>query len=209
MRPVAACIRCRTLMLVYKAKNEPVPVSSKACIMSCSAPRSLWTYSKALLARTDKEDKSRLFSVLAPRWWYELSLALWIAETHTFFKLRLKSYPPYQALAICLSIIYFFFKYHVVFHFILDSTLSLWPRMLLIKRVQRQWWHKYSNLSTATHKKNKISIRAQLHNICHNVKKIAIVTNTFYVDFYNVSHACMGHIISLRHHIDRSSPHGH
>ncbi|KAI5614117.1 hypothetical protein C0J50_3838, partial [Silurus asotus] len=65
--PVAARIRFKTLMLVYKAKNGP-------------APSYLSKYN------------SRLFSVLAPRWWNELPLDVRTAESLIIFKRELKTY---------------------------------------------------------------------------------------------------------------------
>ena len=94
--PVAARIRFKTLMLAYKAKNGPAPSYLKALITPRSAPRSLRATSTARLVppslRIQGRYSSRLFSVLAPRWWNELPLEVRTAESLTVFKRRLKTY---------------------------------------------------------------------------------------------------------------------
>ncbi|KAK3552410.1 hypothetical protein QTP86_011646 [Hemibagrus guttatus] len=78
--PVAARIRFKTLMLAYKAKNGPAPSYLKALVTSRTAPRLLRSISTARLVPPSLREKgrytSRLFSVLAPRWWNELPLGI-------------------------------------------------------------------------------------------------------------------------------------
>ncbi|KAI5616229.1 hypothetical protein C0J50_24228, partial [Silurus asotus] len=74
--PVAAHIRFKTLMLTYKAKNGPAPSYLSDLITSRTAPHCLRSSSTARLVppslRMRGKYTSRLFSVLAPRWWNEL-----------------------------------------------------------------------------------------------------------------------------------------
>ncbi|KAK3511718.1 hypothetical protein QTP70_018911 [Hemibagrus guttatus] len=94
--PVAARIRFKTLMLAYKAKNGPAPSYLKALVTSRTAPRLLRSTSTARLVPPSLREKgrytSRLFSVLAPRWWNELPLGIRTAESLTVFKRQLKTY---------------------------------------------------------------------------------------------------------------------
>ncbi|KAI4879180.1 hypothetical protein NFI96_023982, partial [Prochilodus magdalenae] len=75
--PVVARIRFKTLMLAYKAKIGPAPPYLMAMVKSRAVPRALRASSTARLEppslRTHGRQASRLFSVLAPRWWNELS----------------------------------------------------------------------------------------------------------------------------------------
>ncbi|KAM9455123.1 putative RNA-directed DNA polymerase from transposon X-element isoform 2-T3 [Clarias gariepinus] len=93
---VAARIKFKTLMLAYKAKNGPAPTYLSALITPRTAPRSLRSSSTARLIPPSLRDRgrhsSRLFSVLAPRWWNELPLDVRTAETLTIFKRRLKTH---------------------------------------------------------------------------------------------------------------------
>ncbi|KAK3506756.1 hypothetical protein QTP70_023753, partial [Hemibagrus guttatus] len=94
--PVAACIRFKTLMHAYKAKNGPAPSYLKALVTSRTAPRLLRSTSTARLVPPSLREKgrytSRLFPVLAPRWWNELPLGIRTAESLTVFKRQLKTY---------------------------------------------------------------------------------------------------------------------
>ncbi|KAF7690836.1 hypothetical protein HF521_011133, partial [Silurus meridionalis] len=98
--PVAARIRFKTLMLAYKAKNGPAPSYLSDLITSHTAPRCLRSSSTAPLVppslrmrvRMRGKYTSRLFSVLAPRWWNELPLDVCTAESLTIFKRQLKTY---------------------------------------------------------------------------------------------------------------------
>ncbi|XP_053085743.1 uncharacterized protein LOC128317534 [Pangasianodon hypophthalmus] len=94
--PVAARIRFKTLMLAYKAKNGPAPTYLRALITPRTAPRSLRSSSTARLVppslRVQGRPASRLFSVLASRWWNELLLNVRTAESLAVFKRRLKTY---------------------------------------------------------------------------------------------------------------------
>ncbi|KAI5098652.1 hypothetical protein C0J45_10791, partial [Silurus meridionalis] len=81
---VAARIRFKTLMLAYKAKNGPAPSYLSDLITSRTAPHCLRSSSTARLVppslRMRGKYTSRLFSVLAPRWWNELPLDVRTAE---------------------------------------------------------------------------------------------------------------------------------
>ncbi|KAI4888962.1 hypothetical protein NFI96_001184, partial [Prochilodus magdalenae] len=94
--PVAARLRFKTLMLAYKAKNGPAPLYLMAMVKSRAVPRALRASSTARLEppslRTHGRQASRLFSVLAPRWWNELPLGVRTAESLTVFKRRLKTH---------------------------------------------------------------------------------------------------------------------
>ncbi|KAI4885283.1 hypothetical protein NFI96_013684 [Prochilodus magdalenae] len=94
--PVVACIRFKTLMLAYKAKNGPAPPYLMAMVKSRAVPRALRASSIARLEppslRTHGRQASRLFSVLAPRWWNELPLGVRTAESLAVFKRRLKTH---------------------------------------------------------------------------------------------------------------------
>ncbi|KAI4904957.1 hypothetical protein NFI96_013690, partial [Prochilodus magdalenae] len=86
----------KTLMLAYKAKNGPVPPNLTAMVKSRAVPRALRASSTARLEppslRTHGRQASRLFSVLAPRWWNELPLGVRTAESLAVFKRRLKTH---------------------------------------------------------------------------------------------------------------------
>ncbi|XP_037387443.1 uncharacterized protein LOC119261807 [Pygocentrus nattereri] len=90
--PVAARIRYKTLMLAYKAKNGPAPSYLRSMVKARSVPRDLRASSTARLdppsCRSQGKHASRLFSVLAPRWWNELPLSVRTAESLAVFKRR-------------------------------------------------------------------------------------------------------------------------
>ncbi|KAF7696393.1 hypothetical protein C0J45_14605, partial [Silurus meridionalis] len=94
--PVAACIRFKTLMLAYKTKNGPAPSYLRDLITSHTATRCLRSSSTAPLVppslRMRGKYTSRLFSVLAPRWWNELPLDVRTAESLFIFNGRLKTF---------------------------------------------------------------------------------------------------------------------
>ncbi|KAI4903993.1 hypothetical protein NFI96_024213, partial [Prochilodus magdalenae] len=77
--PVVARIRFKTL-LTYKAKNGPAPPYLMAMVKSRAVPRALRASSTARLEppslRTHGRQASRLFSILAPRWWNKLPLGV-------------------------------------------------------------------------------------------------------------------------------------
>ncbi|KAL7855527.1 hypothetical protein AOLI_G00191310 [Acnodon oligacanthus] len=93
--PVAACIRFKTLMLAYKVKNGPAPTYLMAIVKSRTVPRNLRASSTARLDppsfKAHGRQASRMFSVLAPKWWNELPLAVRTAESLAVFKCRLKT----------------------------------------------------------------------------------------------------------------------
>ncbi|KAI4891248.1 hypothetical protein NFI96_014920, partial [Prochilodus magdalenae] len=90
------CSPFKTLMLAYKAKNGPAPPYLMAMVKSRAVPRALRASSTARLEppslRTHGRQASRLFSVLAPRWWNELPLGVRTAESLAVFKRRLKTH---------------------------------------------------------------------------------------------------------------------
>ncbi|KAI4896432.1 hypothetical protein NFI96_006934 [Prochilodus magdalenae] len=94
--PVVARIRFKTLMLAYKAKIGPAPPYLMAMVKSLAVPRALRASSTARLEppplRTHGRQASRLFSVLAPRWWNELPLGVRTAESLVVFKRRPKTH---------------------------------------------------------------------------------------------------------------------
>ncbi|XP_062859432.1 uncharacterized protein LOC134321553 [Trichomycterus rosablanca] len=93
--PVAARIQFKTLTLAYKAKNGPAPSYLRGLIKPRSVPRNLRASSLARLeppSRTKGRQASRLFSVLAPKWWNELPLSVRTAESLAVFKKRLKTH---------------------------------------------------------------------------------------------------------------------
>ncbi|KAI4872717.1 hypothetical protein NFI96_007016, partial [Prochilodus magdalenae] len=94
--PVVTRIRFKTLVLAYKAKNGPAPPYLMAMVKSRSVPRALRASSTVRLEppplRTHGGQASRLFSVLAPRWWNQLPLSVRTAESLAVFKRRLKTH---------------------------------------------------------------------------------------------------------------------
>ncbi|KAI4902644.1 hypothetical protein NFI96_028704 [Prochilodus magdalenae] len=110
--PVVARIRFKTLMLAYKAKNGPAAPYLMAMVKSRAVPRALRASSTARLKppslRTHGRQASRLFSVLAPRWWNELPLGVRTAESLVVFKtedpslhnaLEYQHWPPVRAVS--------------------------------------------------------------------------------------------------------------
>ncbi|KAI4888428.1 hypothetical protein NFI96_000912, partial [Prochilodus magdalenae] len=94
--PIIARIRFKTRTLAYKAKNGPAPPYLMAMVKSRAVPRALRALSTARLEppslRTHGRQVSRLFSVLAPRWWNELPLGVRTVESLAVFKRRLKTH---------------------------------------------------------------------------------------------------------------------
>ncbi|KAL7866945.1 hypothetical protein AOLI_G00147590 [Acnodon oligacanthus] len=94
--PVAACIRFKTLILAYKAKNGPAPAYLMAMVKSRTVPRNLCASSTARLDppsfKVHGRRVSRMFSILAPKCWNELPLAIRTAESLAVFKHRLKTH---------------------------------------------------------------------------------------------------------------------
>ncbi|KAI5611737.1 hypothetical protein C0J50_1378, partial [Silurus asotus] len=83
--PAAAHIRFKTLMLSYKAKYGPAPSYLRNLITPLKAPRCLRSSSTARLEPPSPRGRgkytSRLFSILAPRWWNKLPLDVRTAES--------------------------------------------------------------------------------------------------------------------------------
>ncbi|XP_076854565.1 uncharacterized protein LOC143509593 [Brachyhypopomus gauderio] len=94
--PVAARIKYKTLVLAYKAKNGPAPPYLMAMVKPRCIPRALRASSMSRLdppsSRTHGRQASRLFSVLAPRWWNELPLCVRTSESLAVFRRRLKTH---------------------------------------------------------------------------------------------------------------------
>ncbi|KAI4877826.1 hypothetical protein NFI96_007199 [Prochilodus magdalenae] len=89
--PAAARVRFKTLQSQEWTSASLV----MAMVKSRSVPRALRASSTTRLEppslRTHGRQASRLFSVLAPRWWNELPLAVRTAESLAVFKRRLKT----------------------------------------------------------------------------------------------------------------------
>ncbi|XP_028821249.1 uncharacterized protein LOC114772546, partial [Denticeps clupeoides] len=94
--PVAARIRFKILMLAYKAKHGVAPSYLTALITPHTAPRLLRASSTARLVppslKVKGKHSTRLFSVLAPRWWNELPLEVRTAQSLSTFKRQLKTF---------------------------------------------------------------------------------------------------------------------
>ncbi|KAL7851050.1 hypothetical protein AOLI_G00214060 [Acnodon oligacanthus] len=84
----------KILMLAYKAKNGPAPTFLMPMVKSQTVPRNFRASSTARLDppsfKVHGRRVSRMFSVLAPKWWNELPLAVRTAESLGVFKCRLK-----------------------------------------------------------------------------------------------------------------------
>ncbi|KAI4888486.1 hypothetical protein NFI96_000280 [Prochilodus magdalenae] len=103
LRAIRPCNLSRTLQPVSSsvfpssptAKNGPAPPYLMVMVKSRAVPRALRASSTARLEppslRTHGRQASRLFSVLAPRWWNELPLSVRTAESLAVFKRRLKT----------------------------------------------------------------------------------------------------------------------
>ena len=95
---VAARIRFKTLVLTYRATNGSAPAYIQDMVKPYTPTRPLRSASAKLLAappqrgRTNHSTKSRLFTVLAPKWWNELPIDIRMAESLHIFRRRLKTH---------------------------------------------------------------------------------------------------------------------
>lgn len=85
--PSSCSIRFKTLLFAYKAKNKPVPSYLKVLITHCSTLRSFQD-SSGLTVSQDRKDIHQTL----PRWWTELHLAVWRAESLMLFKPLLQAH---------------------------------------------------------------------------------------------------------------------
>ncbi|XP_068424135.1 uncharacterized protein, partial [Clinocottus analis] len=94
--PVAARIRFKTLVLMYHTTNRSDPTYIQDMVKPYTLARSLRLASTNQLVapslRTQHSTKSRLFAVLAPRWWNELPIDIRTAESVYIFRHKLKTH---------------------------------------------------------------------------------------------------------------------
>ena len=93
--PVIACIKFKTLVLAYQAIKGSAPAYIQQLIRPYTPARPLRSTTSGCLpppARHTCTAHSRLFSVLAPRWWNDLPVDFRTAETVSTFKRRLKTH---------------------------------------------------------------------------------------------------------------------
>ncbi|XP_062415699.1 uncharacterized protein LOC134107832 [Pungitius pungitius] len=94
--PVAARIQFKTLVLTYHAVNGSGPVYIQDMVKPYIPTRTLRSVSAKLLVPPSLREKhsarSRLFAVLAPRWWNELSDEIRTAESLYIFRRKLKTH---------------------------------------------------------------------------------------------------------------------
>ncbi|XP_059186272.1 uncharacterized protein LOC131969129 [Centropristis striata] len=96
--PVAARIRFKTLALAYSAANGSGPTYIQDLVKLYTPARPLRSASAKQLATptlcgsTRLKTTSRLFSVLAPKWWNELPTDIRTSDSLYIFRRRLKTY---------------------------------------------------------------------------------------------------------------------
>ena len=94
--PVAARIRFKTLLLAYRAANGSGPVYIQDLVKRYTPARSLRSASANRLVapslRAKHSSKSRLFAVLAPKWWNELPMDIRTSEGLHIFSHKLKTH---------------------------------------------------------------------------------------------------------------------
>ena len=93
--PVIARIKFKTLVLAYQAVKGSAPAYIQQLIRPYTPARPLRSATSGRLApprRHTCTSRSRLLSVLAPRWWNDLPVDVSTAETLTTFKRRLKTH---------------------------------------------------------------------------------------------------------------------
>ncbi|XP_064190187.1 uncharacterized protein LOC135254133 [Anguilla rostrata] len=92
--PVIARIKFKTLVLAYQAAKGSAPGYIQRIIRPYTPARPLHSATSGHLAPPPLcvcTSRSRLLSVLAPRWWNDLPMAVRTAENLTTFKRRLKT----------------------------------------------------------------------------------------------------------------------
>ena len=97
--PVAARIRFKTMVLIYKAVNETAMTCLQVLVRPHALARALRVTTStsrlvppSLRASKGRTAKSQLFSVLAPLWWNDLPADVRTAESITCFRKRLKTH---------------------------------------------------------------------------------------------------------------------
>ncbi|XP_064198071.1 uncharacterized protein LOC135258535 [Anguilla rostrata] len=93
--PVIARIKFKTLVLAYQAVKGSAPAYLQKIFKPYMPARSLRSATSGRLAPPPLRtctSRTRLLSVLAPRWWNDLPVEVRTAETVTLFKRRLKTH---------------------------------------------------------------------------------------------------------------------
>ncbi|KAM4570246.1 uncharacterized protein PAE49_009455 [Odontesthes bonariensis] len=96
--PVAARIQFKTLVLAYRAVEGTAPSYLQAMVKPYTPARPLRSVATRCLAAPSlrgpcaRSTRSRLFSVLAPRWWNDLPTDIRTAESLPIFRRRLKTH---------------------------------------------------------------------------------------------------------------------
>ena len=93
--PVIACIKFKTLVLAYQAIKDQPPLTSNSSLDPTHRPDLYAPPTSGRLATPARHTctaRSRLLSVLAPRWWNDLPVDVRTAETLSTFKRRLKTH---------------------------------------------------------------------------------------------------------------------
>ena len=96
--PVAARIQFKTLVLAYRAVKGSAPSYLQAMVKPYTPARPLRSATSGRLVTPSlrgpcgRSTRSRLFSVLAPRWWNELPPDVRTAESLPIFRRRLKTH---------------------------------------------------------------------------------------------------------------------
>ena len=110
--PAAAGIRFTTLVIAYRAVNRSGPVYiqdmvkpyTPACPLRSASAKHL--DAPSLRGTANYSTKSRVFAVLAPKWWNELPIDIRTVESLHIFRYRLKTHLFGQHLGY----IFFFFE---------------------------------------------------------------------------------------------------
>ena len=93
--PVIASIKFKTLVLAYQAIKGSAPAYIQQLIRPYTPSRPLRSATSGRLAPPARHTctaRSRLLSVLAPRWWNDLPVDVRTAKTLSTFKRRLKTH---------------------------------------------------------------------------------------------------------------------
>ncbi|KAJ8384479.1 hypothetical protein AAFF_G00205000 [Aldrovandia affinis] len=96
--PIAARIRFKSLVLAFQVARGTAPPYLQSLITPYTSPRPLRSASSgkltvpSLRAPGSRSSRSRLFSVLIPRWWNDLPQSVRTAESLAIFRKRLKTH---------------------------------------------------------------------------------------------------------------------
>ncbi|KAJ8414324.1 hypothetical protein AAFF_G00051940 [Aldrovandia affinis] len=96
--PIAARIRFKSLVLAFQAARGTAPPYLQSLITPDTPPRLLRSASSGKLTAPSlwvpgsRSSRSRLFSVLVPRWWNDLPQSVRTAESLPIFRKRLKTH---------------------------------------------------------------------------------------------------------------------